>query len=70
MLVPAVLRPEQREDGELEAVRVAPEQPADALQLPVGKAEGTVQRLFRDCRQSYFSLTGPLGGTGPPMSGR
>jgi hypothetical protein len=51
-----VLRPEQREDGKLEAVRVALEQPADALQLPVGEAEGAVQRLFRDCRQSYFSL--------------
>ena len=56
MLVPAVLRPEQREDGQLEAVRVAIEQAADTFQLPVGEAEGTVQRLFRDCRQSYFSL--------------
>jgi hypothetical protein len=47
-----VLGPEQRKDGELEAVRVAFQQLADALQLTVGEAEGTVQRLFRDCRQS------------------
>jgi hypothetical protein len=47
-----VLRPQQREDGQLEAVRVALEQAADTFQLPVGEAEGTVQRLFRDCRQS------------------
>jgi hypothetical protein len=51
-----VLRPKQREDGQLEAVRVALEQAADTFQLPVGEAEGTVQRLFRDCRQSYLSL--------------
>jgi hypothetical protein len=47
-----VLRPEQREDGQLEAVRVAFEQAADTFQLPVGEPEGEVQRLFRDCRQS------------------
>lgn len=56
MLIATVLRPKQREDGELEAVHLAPEQDADTLQLPVGEAEGTVQRLFRDCCQSYFSL--------------
>ena len=64
MLVPAVLGPEEREDGELEAVRVALEQPADTLQLPVGEAEGAVQRLFRDCRQSYFSLEPEPAGRG------
>jgi hypothetical protein len=47
-----VLRPEQGKDRKLEAVRIALQQTADALQLPVGEAEGTVQRLFRDCRQS------------------
>ncbi len=51
MLVAAVLRPEKREDDELEVVRVAVEQGPDTLQLPVGQAEGTVERLFRDCRQ-------------------
>jgi hypothetical protein len=56
VLIATVLRPEQREDSQLEAVRVALEQATDTLQLPVGEAEGTVQRLFRDCCQSYFSL--------------
>ena len=40
VLVAAVLRPEEREDGELEVVRVAPEQLADSVQLPVGETEG------------------------------
>ena len=52
VLVPAVLGPEQREDRELEVVRVALEQPADTLQLPVGQPEGAVERLFCDRRQS------------------
>ena len=42
VLVAAVLRPEQREDGELEVVRLAAEQVEDALQLAVGQPEGTV----------------------------
>ena len=52
VLVPAVLAPEEREDRELEVVRVALEQLADALQLPVGQPEGAVERLFCDRRQS------------------
>ena len=51
MLVAAVLRPEQREDGQLEVVRVAVEQLADALQLSVREAERAVERLFDDLRQ-------------------
>jgi hypothetical protein len=51
VLVGAVLRPEQRENGELEVVRLALEQPADTLKLPVGEAKGPVQRLFGDARQ-------------------
>ena len=47
MLVPAVLRPEQREDGQLEVVRITLEQLADALELVVGEAQGAVERLFR-----------------------
>ena len=47
VLVAAVLRPEEREDGELEVVRVPAEQGADALVLPVGQAEGAMERLFR-----------------------
>jgi hypothetical protein len=52
VLVPAVLRPEEREDGELEVVRVALEKSPDALVLPVGQPEGAMERLFRDAAQS------------------
>jgi hypothetical protein len=52
MLVPAVLGPEQREDRELEAVRVAVEQRPDAPELPVGESEGSVERLFLDRAQA------------------
>ena len=51
MLVRAVLRPEQREDGELEVVRLAAEQVADKVELSVGETEGAVERLFRYRRQ-------------------
>jgi hypothetical protein len=46
-----VLRPEEREDGELEVVGLALEQVADTFELPVGEAEGPVKRLFCDPRQ-------------------
>jgi hypothetical protein len=39
VLVPAVLGPEQREHRELEVVRVALEELADTVQLPVREAE-------------------------------
>ena len=52
VLVAAVLAPEQREDRQLEMVRVSLEQLADALQLPVGEAEGPMQRLLDERRQS------------------
>jgi hypothetical protein len=60
MLVAAMLRPEQREDGELEVVRLADEQLDDARVLGVGEAERLVQRLFRDPRQGLDTnrLTG------------
>src|SRR5512133_1780198 len=48
VLVAAVLRPEEREDGQLEVVRVALEQLADAVELLVRKAECAVQRLLDD----------------------
>src|SRR5439155_17757034 len=48
VLVAAVLRPEEREDGELEVVRSAPEQLADTLELPVGQTESAMQRLIGD----------------------
>jgi hypothetical protein len=51
VLVTAVLRPEEREDGELEVVRVPLEQRPDTVELPVRQAEGAVERLFRDAGQ-------------------
>jgi hypothetical protein len=51
VLVAAVLRPEQREDGELEVVGLPLEQIADAVELAVGEAECAVERLFDDPRQ-------------------
>jgi len=39
VLVAAVLRPEQREDRELEVVGIAVEQLADTVELPVREAE-------------------------------
>ena len=58
MLVAAVLRPEEREHRELEVVRVPPEQGLDALVLPVGQAEGAMERLLRNAAQEV-SLTSP-----------
>jgi hypothetical protein len=45
-----VLRPEEREDRELEVVRSPAEQFADALELGVGEAERTVEGLLAGCR--------------------
>jgi len=42
VLVAAVFRPEQGEDGELEVVRVAREQLPDAVELLVRQAQGAV----------------------------
>jgi len=58
VLVAAVLRPEEREDGELEVVRVALEQLLDTVELPVGQPEGAVERLFGDPRQRVESSLG------------
>jgi len=55
VLVPAVLRPEEREDGELEVVRVAAEKLADSFRLPVGETKGAVERLLSDLRQAIQS---------------
>ena len=52
MLVAAVLRPEKREDLELEVVRLAPEQRDDSSELPVREAEPAMERLFRDEAQA------------------
>jgi hypothetical protein len=48
MLVGAVLGPEEREDGELEMVRVSAQELADPLQLPIGEPERSMKRLFDD----------------------
>jgi hypothetical protein len=53
VLVAAMLRPEEGKDSELELVRVALEQIADSLELPVRQAESAVERrLFGDRSQS------------------
>src|SRR5207344_1318283 len=62
VLVAAVLRPEQREDGELEVVRLPLEQLTDTVVLAVCKAESTMKRLFRDPRQSKESIPGKEDG--------
>jgi len=64
VLVAAVLRPEQREDRQLEVVGVAAEQLADARVLGVGEAERLVQRLIGDPRQNDESID--LTGQGKP----
>jgi hypothetical protein len=58
VLVAAVLRPEQREDGQLEMVRLTLEQLLDARVLPVREAELAVEWLFRD-RAQETSLAAP-----------
>jgi len=52
MLVAAVLGPEEREDGELEVVRIPPEQGADTVVLPVREAEGSMEWLCRNTAQA------------------
>ena len=63
MLVAAVLGPQQREDRELEVVRVALEQLPDSLELPVGQTERPVERLFRD-RSQRAIVASPSACTG------
>ena len=60
MLVATVLGPEQREDRELELIRLPAEQVADSVKLAVRQPEGAMKRLFRYRRQRIEStrLTG------------
>jgi hypothetical protein len=51
MLVRAMLGPEEREDGELELVRVSAQELADPLQLPIGEPERSMEWLFEGLRQ-------------------
>jgi propanediol utilization protein len=46
MLVAAVLGPEEREDRELEVVRVAAEQLPDTVRFPVRQTKGAVEGLM------------------------
>jgi hypothetical protein len=55
VLVPAVLGPEEREDGELEVVGLLLEQLTDSGVLAVGKTECAMERLFGDPRQMVES---------------
>jgi len=65
VLVAAVLGPEQREDRELEVVRLAFEKIPDSLELAVREPERAVQRLFRNLRQEA-SVSPPPDGTVRP----
>jgi hypothetical protein len=51
MLVAAVLGPQEREDRELEMIRLPVEQVADPGELAVRQPEGAMKRLFRYRRQ-------------------
>jgi hypothetical protein len=64
VLVAAVLGPEQREDRELEVVRLAFEEFADPLELVIGEPERAVQRLFRNLRQAII-VPAPADDAGP-----
>jgi hypothetical protein len=59
VLVAAVLRPEQREDGQFEVVRVAVDQLADTVELPVGETECSMEWLLRDRAQTAMVTGGP-----------
>ena len=70
MLVAAVLRPEQREDRQLEVVGIAAQKLPDSVRLPVGETESAMERLFGDLRQETQCNrwarwpSGPAGGGG------
>jgi len=57
-----VLRPQQREDRELEVVRLALQKIPDPLELRVRQPERAVQRLFCNLAQAA-SLSLPPDGT-------
>ena len=67
VLVAAVLGPEEREDGELEVVRIALEESADALVLPVRQAECAMERWFRHAAQELI-VDEPAGQPGRPAT--
>ena len=61
VLVAAVLGPEQREDRELEVVRLALQEFPDPLELAIREPERAVQRLFRNLRQAASLTVAPDG---------
>ena len=69
VLVAAVLRPEKREDGELEVVRLPLQQLLDTGVLPVREAELAVERLFRDGAQKDILAAAPAGTAGEDDGG-
>jgi hypothetical protein len=65
VLVAAVLRPEEREDRELEVVGVASEQFPDTVRFPVGQTENAVKKgLGGDLRQ-VIECNPACGGISP-----
>ena len=58
VLVAAVLGPEEREDRQLEVIRVAAQQLPDTVRFPVGETERAVKGLFRDLRQVMHGSPG------------
>jgi len=62
MLVAAVLGPQEREDRQLEVVRLALEQLDDSRELPVREAERPVKWLFGN-RAQRASVLGPSDGS-------
>ena len=60
MLVAAVLRPKEGEDGQLERIRIPLEQVADAFVFPVRQAERAMKRLFGD--RAQVPESSPAGG--------
>jgi hypothetical protein len=61
VLVATVLRPEEREDRELEVVRLALEKIANTVELLVGETEGSMQRLLDDRAQRSMVTATPAG---------
>jgi len=70
MLVAAVLRPEEREDGQLEVVRPTSEQLLDTLVLAVGQPEATVQRYGDGAQEGSVSGVSDATREAAPCPGR
>jgi hypothetical protein len=47
-----MLGPQEREDGELEVVRVAAEKLPDSIGFPVGETKSAMERLIHDLCQA------------------